>query len=35
MRADALSRNPKTPVIETIADKRVFEDGVHQAPWPI
>jgi glyoxylase-like metal-dependent hydrolase (beta-lactamase superfamily II) len=30
MRPDALSRNPKTPLIETIADKRVFEDGVHQ-----
>jgi len=30
MRPDALSRNPKTPVIETIADKRMFEDGVHQ-----
>ena len=30
MRPDALSRNPKAPVIETIADKRVFDDGVHQ-----
>jgi len=30
MRPDALSRNPKTPVIETIADKRVFDDSVHQ-----
>jgi len=30
MRPDALSRNPKTPVIETIADKRVFEDDAHQ-----
>jgi len=30
MRPDALSRNPKAPVIETIADKRVFDDGVHR-----
>lgn len=29
MRPDALSRNPKAPVIETIDGKRVFEDGVH------
>ena len=30
MRPDALSRNPKPAVIETINDKRVFEDGVHK-----
>jgi glyoxylase-like metal-dependent hydrolase (beta-lactamase superfamily II) len=30
MRPDALSRNPKTAVIETIDAKRVFEDGVHK-----
>ena len=30
MRPDALSRNPKAPVIETIAYKRVFDDGVHK-----
>ncbi|HEY3580417.1 MAG TPA: MBL fold metallo-hydrolase [Pyrinomonadaceae bacterium] len=30
MRPDALSRNPKAPVIETIADKRVFDDGAHK-----
>ena len=30
MRPDALSRNPRVPVIETVADKRVFEDGVHK-----
>lgn len=30
MRPDALSRNPKTTVIETIDDKRVFDDGVHK-----
>jgi glyoxylase-like metal-dependent hydrolase (beta-lactamase superfamily II) len=29
MRPDALSRNPKAATIETIADKRVFDDGVH------
>ena len=26
----SLSRNPKTPVIETNADRRVFDDGVQQ-----
>ena len=30
MRPDALSRNPKSAVIETIDDKRVFDDGVHK-----
>ena len=30
MRPDALSRNPKTAVIETIDDRRVFDDGVHK-----
>ena len=30
MRPDALSRSPKTPVIETIGDTRVFDDGVHK-----
>jgi glyoxylase-like metal-dependent hydrolase (beta-lactamase superfamily II) len=31
MRPDALSKNPKTPVIETLSDsKRVFEDGAHR-----
>lgn len=31
MRPDALSRNPKTAVIETMMDgKRVFDDGVHK-----
>jgi glyoxylase-like metal-dependent hydrolase (beta-lactamase superfamily II) len=30
MRPDALSRNPKAAVIETIDDKRVFDDGVHK-----
>lgn len=30
MRPDALSRTPKTPVIETIGDTRVFDDGVHK-----
>jgi len=30
MRPDTLSRNPKPPVIETIDDKRVFDDGVHK-----
>jgi len=29
MRPDALSRNPKAAVIETIDAKRVFDDGVH------
>lgn len=29
MRPDALSRNPKPPLIETIQEKRVFEDGSH------
>lgn len=29
MRPDALSRNQKSPVIETFKDKRVFEDGAH------
>lgn len=30
MRPDALSRNPKAPAIETVKDKRVFEDGSHR-----
>ena len=30
MRPDALARNPKAPVIETIDDQRVFDDGVHK-----
>jgi glyoxylase-like metal-dependent hydrolase (beta-lactamase superfamily II) len=30
MRPDALSRAPKAPVIETLSDKRVFEDGAHR-----
>lgn len=30
MRPDALSRNPKAAVIETIDGKRVFDDGVHK-----
>jgi glyoxylase-like metal-dependent hydrolase (beta-lactamase superfamily II) len=30
MRPDALSRNPKAATIETIADRRVFDDGVHK-----
>lgn len=30
MRPDVLSRNPKAVVIETIDDKRVFDDGVHK-----
>jgi glyoxylase-like metal-dependent hydrolase (beta-lactamase superfamily II) len=30
MRPDALSRNPKAPVIETMDGKRVFDDGVHK-----
>jgi glyoxylase-like metal-dependent hydrolase (beta-lactamase superfamily II) len=29
MRPDALTRNPKPPVIETISKKRVFDDGAH------
>jgi glyoxylase-like metal-dependent hydrolase (beta-lactamase superfamily II) len=29
LRPDALTRNPKTPVIETIKDKRIFDDGTH------
>jgi glyoxylase-like metal-dependent hydrolase (beta-lactamase superfamily II) len=30
MRPDALSRNPKAPVIETVKDTRVFDDGAHR-----
>ena len=30
MRPDALSRNPKAAVIETMDAKRVFDDGVHK-----
>jgi glyoxylase-like metal-dependent hydrolase (beta-lactamase superfamily II) len=30
MRPDALSRNPKPPIIETIDDKRVFDDETHK-----
>ena len=30
MRPDALSRNPKAAVIETMDAKRVFDDGVHR-----
>ncbi|HEX6649625.1 MAG TPA: MBL fold metallo-hydrolase [Pyrinomonadaceae bacterium] len=30
MRPDALSRNPKAAVIETMDGKRVFDDGVHK-----
>ncbi len=30
MRPDALSRNPRAPVIETLKGKRVFADGVHR-----
>ena len=30
MRPDALSRNPKPAVIETIDGKRVFDDGMHK-----
>jgi glyoxylase-like metal-dependent hydrolase (beta-lactamase superfamily II) len=30
MRPDTLSRKPKAPVIETLTDKRVFEDGAHR-----
>ena len=30
MRPDALSRNPKAAVIETIDDKRAFDDGMHK-----
>ena len=30
MRPDALARNPKAAVIETIDDQRVFDDGVHR-----
>ena len=30
MRPDALSRNPKAAVIETMDEKRVFDDGVHK-----
>lgn len=29
LRPDALSRNPKAPVIETFKDKRTFDDGAH------
>lgn len=29
-RPDALSRSPRAPVIETMKDKRVFDDGVHR-----
>jgi glyoxylase-like metal-dependent hydrolase (beta-lactamase superfamily II) len=30
LRPDALARNPRQPVIETITDKQVFEDGAHK-----
>ena len=30
MRPDALSLNPKAPIVETIKDKRVFDDGAHR-----
>lgn len=30
MRPDALSRNPKPPIVETIGETRVFDDGVHK-----
>lgn len=29
IKPDTLARNPRTPVIETFTDKRVFSDGVH------
>lgn len=29
LRPDALSRNPKSLVIETLKDKRIFDDGAH------
>jgi glyoxylase-like metal-dependent hydrolase (beta-lactamase superfamily II) len=30
IRPDALSRKPRPPVIETVADKKVLDDGVHR-----
>lgn len=30
MRPDALSLNPKAPIVETIKDKRVFDDGLRR-----
>jgi len=29
MRPDALSRNPRSPIIETFKGKRIFDDGAH------
>ena len=33
MRPDALSCSPRAPVIETLKDKRVFDDGAHRVEF--